>query len=205
MVEEIFALIPPIGDTKPEWKQTATQKLNDDTEALLFSCKEKETDAIVIQKNGELLASGWIQNLTDLVNGNEKESILIADGKEQDLVQILYKFEFGSEKIRKAFNDTNAYGIKILIAAGLMGAAIVFFFIFGCLLSGTGMQRMPAILTSAVALAILVTTFGITRRQKMIQEYRKKRLHEIVDEILLSKIYIEAAEKFEEKATEFLK
>ena len=198
----VVEVIPSTGSSKTRWMKNGSKVLANGIYTTMFISHDYSTDerfdAIVIENNNEPIASGWISNLLDTEGNEESESYFIKQGREKEIVYLLKQYSSGSEKAKTILSETKTYGMKLLIIIEIISSLMACLLIF-VLLSFNLMQSPYAnfFFVGILSIIFLPSIFAVLKRNKMVKERRKELLLKIIDDILLCRIYMVAANKLE--------
>lgn len=188
--------IPSTGSINIRWRSNGEKNLiNGGTAYLFVSQEDVRTDAIVVENNGEYIASGWVSNIMETGDDGEIESYHIMEGKEAEVANLLSQYQQGSEKARNILDETKNFGMGSIFITELFITLCCGLLVFGIFTLDFFKTHSAFFFTLVVGIALVPTIFTSFKRKKVLQAERKKRFLKIIDELLLCRIYMIANDK----------
>ncbi len=195
-MDNLIKSIPTAYHLNTDWIKKDVKSLSYDVNVFHFvSNIDSRIDAVVLEQNNEVLASGWICSLMDLDNGEEKESYFVQSGKTEEVLRLLKPYyDSVPESVRGILKETGNYGWKYFILGDVIAILLFSFFIFVCIPNLAFLKPyMDVIFIFLVALMMLFTASASLYRKKMIKKIRKEQFYKIIKDILLCRIYMIAS------------
>lgn len=194
--------IPSTGSINIRWRTNGEKNLiNGGTAYLFVSQEDVRTDAIVVENNGEYIASGWVSNLMETGDDGEIESYHIMEGKEAEVANLLSQYKQGSEKVRNILDETKNFGMGSFFFMELFITLFCGLLVFGIFTLDFFKNHSAFFFTLVVCIAMVPTIFTAFRRKKALKAERKRQFLKIIDEILLCRIYMIANDKCRESSS----